>query len=811
MDVIYSGQSATMALIQGADVQVVRAGRPDLVLTIAREGVSYLFQTSRDLVVSRDARPEEVSEQFATACNADRALRLLLIALDPEEETDLREEAADCANELIENRNVTTFLENEFYSKPMPAESDIRFFADSDKRYRASVLISNILRRQAAIERHRRAWDQLPELLFRDGKKAAFEEQAIKKGAFRLLACLDPTKEDPNTAILGVLRTLSPLPNSRAVVTEWTKDFKRKGAHAINLSEEVEDETASDHVSVRGHAPYMSAIGQQEVIVQLLKAGRVNVARKYADELVATQMKSGGPEYAAMSLCSLAQEAKYFGLHSLQLEWALRATDVYPEDGWARGQAADALMQFYRLDEALVSLKLSETFGHSQFAATGRARVLRLQGRLDEALIAFRRAYDDFPADKGATFALAGSAETLRDMWRFVESLAEYERAIAKFPSYAPFLCGRASVLAEMGRLEEAFAAYDLPSLRENLVALNGKSSVLKQLGRLHEALDVLSYVIEAYPTDPVARCSQADTLRLLEDYEGALQVYSNVKAMHPNISVGYSGYAEVLRDMRNFADAIQLYQEAAERFPFDAHVCNGYANIMKVSDELSESLRLYDANVRQFPYDLISKSGRADLLKRLGRYDEALEAYDQIIQVWPDYLAARHGKAAVLVVRGRVSEAEQLLPAAFPSTRDEWIAWQIRGMILLARDDLDAAVQHFQSGLDRTPFAREKRYFARGLCAARLRKGEFQGAVGAVENLGGGLSNILRFHALAGMGRLDQARASFRELTTKCPQQLIDLKDAVAGRFGFAFSAAHHNDNWIFGREAEALLQEAA
>jgi tetratricopeptide (TPR) repeat protein len=262
---------------------------------------------------------------------------------------------------------------------------------------------------------------------------------------------------------------------------------------------------------------------------------------------------------------------------------------------------------------------------------------------------------------------------------------------------------------------------------------------------------------------------------------------------------------------MRKIDEAISAYQEACTLFPFDSRLANGYANIRKINDELSESLQIYEKNVRQFPYDLISKSGRADLLKRLGQYDNALHAYDQIIEIWPNYAAARNGKAAILVVRGQFKQATELLPTNPPETRDDWIAWHIRGMILLRTNDLERAIEHFRDGAIQVPFARERRYFDGALALARMRKGQFGGAVQALVDAGGGLSNILRLHAYAGAGNIDRAKASYIELSSRCPEQLIDLREAIATRFGITQKVAHHNDNWIFERESEAILREAA
>src|SRR5579859_3295338 len=97
-----------------------------------------------------------------------------------------------------------------------------------------------------------------------------------------------------------------------------------------------------------------------------------------------------------MSLCALAQHAKRYGHYSLQLEWVIQATQLAPDDGWAHGQAGDAFMSVFRLDEARQEYERARQNGEAFFAATGLARVLRVSGRLDDALAAFQKAKAEF-------------------------------------------------------------------------------------------------------------------------------------------------------------------------------------------------------------------------------------------------------------------------------------------------------------------------------------------------------------------------------------------------------------------------------
>jgi tetratricopeptide (TPR) repeat protein len=812
MDAVYSGQAATLALLEGAEAKIFRAGN-DTPETMVREHVSYLFQGCSDVTYVRGADAGDARIRFGRAWRADRALRLLLIALDArEDEESLRAEAAEGLEELAEEESAKIFIENELYARPLPKEADAHFLL-SENWPRTRKFISAVLARQTEIKNCRAAWDRVPDGLFEKQSKIDFEEKAIALGAFRALASFDPSTRDANLAILECYKVLRHVPDSRLVVTEWTKDLRRAGVRPIIIVEDADDleEEPETVVLASGHAVFRNVIEQQNAITERMRAGNIAAARMFTDQLIQSQLKQGGPQYAAKSLCRLAQEAKYLGLHSLQLEWALRAVDLCPGDAWAHGQAADAYLEFSRLNEALAELQLSERTGDPQFAMTGRARVLRHQGKLDAALSAFREAQVKLVGHEDEPFAWAGSAETLRDMWRFEEALSEYEKGIARLPSATLLHCGRAAVLSDLGRLEEALNAYRSNALRHELVAMNGTASVLKEMGRFDEALAAITETVSLYPTDPVAKCCRAEILATMGDFKAALAEYEHVKRDFPSLTVAYSGFAEVLRDMRDLPGAIEAYGEAVSKFPTDARLANGYANIRKLNNELREALRLYEGNVNRFPYDLMAKTGRADLLKRLGYYDDALRAYDDIIDLWAGYAAAKNGKAAILAVRGEFELAEALLPVGLPRTRDDWVASHIRGMILLRKSDVAAAIAHFEWARRTTPFSRERRYFERALAAARIRRGEFSKAVETLEEGQGALTNIIKLHAYAAEGRLEKARVALTEVVSDCPESLVELREEIAARFRLIPSPPHHNNNWIFAREEEALLQDAA
>ena len=160
-------------------------------------------------------------------------------------------------------------------------------------------------------------------------------------------------------------------------------------------------------------------------------------------------MATSGANFAAKSLCLLAQEAKTLGYQNLQLEWVRRAHEINPEDAWASGQAADAYIVFNRFDEALALLSQAEAYGEHHFAANGRARILRARGKLDEALKAFISAENKYRDLPEVEHSWIGHAEVLRDMWLFDRALSVYEEAATLFPNSRVIQCGRAAVFEQ--------------------------------------------------------------------------------------------------------------------------------------------------------------------------------------------------------------------------------------------------------------------------------------------------------------------------------------------------------------------------
>jgi tetratricopeptide (TPR) repeat protein len=513
-----------------------------------------------------------------------------------------------------------------------------------------------------------------------------------------------------------------------------------------------------------------------------------------------------------MSLCALAQEARAFRYYAIQIEWLRRAIELAPQDGRAHGQAGDAYLALFRLDEAYTAYTNAVRFGQEAFGTRGIARVLQAGGRLDEALEICRRARDQFPDDPEAYRTGAIYSEILRDMWKLDEALASYEALLTRYPYEPVIWCGRAAVLKDMGRLFDALAAYSsaIKEFSNEPVAYGGRADVLKNLGRLDDALAAYDDAISRFPEEPIFLCGRADVLRSMGNYDGALMGYADAKNSFPYEPVAFTGYADVLKDQGSLEEALTHYDEAVAKFPQDVRCRTGRANVLRAAGRFADALQAYDQNVRDFPYDLFSLSGRAYLLKELAQYDEALKAFDAVIERRKHYDFANYAKAAIYAIMGRFVEAQALLPDTVPHTSAEWVAFHVRGMIYLKQNRLDEALDIFTTGSLQTPFYREQKYFENALAATKIRMKRFKEAVKIVHDAEGPIAHILQIHSYSELGLREAAATAYAAVNDNLPPSILMLRDELGARYNITGRRPAQSAGWIFEKEMEVLLQAA-
>jgi|GEM_PF-5646122 len=202
------------------------------------------------------------------------------------------------------------------------------------------------------------------------------------------------------------------------------------------------------------------------------------------------------------------------------------------------------------------------------------------------------------------------------------------ELAVSTNPHDPQCHCLLADAQKQNRQFEIAVLTYDatIAEFPDNIVARNGKAEVLRELGRPEEALRDYDETIAKFPGDVVARCGKAEVLRELGRPEEALRDYDETIAKFPDNVVARNGKAEVLRELGRPEEALRDYDETIAKFPGDVVARNGKAEVLRELGRPEDALRDYNETIAKFPDSVVAYQGKASILAILERFEEALE-----------------------------------------------------------------------------------------------------------------------------------------------------------------------------------------
>jgi tetratricopeptide (TPR) repeat protein len=323
-------------------------------------------------------------------------------------------------------------------------------------------------------------------------------------------------------------------------------------------------------------------------------------------------------EQTAMALVNKGARLGFMGRQEEAVAAYDQVLDRYGDDPALREQAATAL--FYK------GVRLG-FMGRPEEAVAAYDQVLDRYGddpapALREVIERARRALAAPALREQAARALVYKGEELGELGRLEEAVAAFDQVLDRYgddpapalrEEAAMALVNKGAALGELGRPEEAVAAYDqvlarygddpAPALRGRAArALVYKGIRLDVLGRLEEAVAAYDQVLDRYGDDPALREQAARAL------------------VNKGLALGQLGRQE---------EAVAAYDLVLVRYGDDPALREQAANA------------LYDKGVR---------------LGVLGRLEEAVAAYDQVLARYGDDLAPA---AREVIERARKALAE--------------------------------------------------------------------------------------------------------------------------------------------------------
>jgi tetratricopeptide (TPR) repeat protein len=351
------------------------------------------------------------------------------------------------------------------------------------------------------------------------------------------------------------------------------------------------------------------------------------------------------------------------------------------------------------LDTALIWAKNAPDNLDAQRAA---AIQLARAGRYDESMAYMEQVLQrkgDTHFDFLALSALETDADTRAGL------LQSFDRLQSKYPDNGQLLFGKALLLQQDNRPQEALELLEAQSARQDEISpLLLHVRLLQSLERGDEALPLLEKGISLHPDDKRLRLTYARLLVEQDRMDDAKGEFSALLQQFPQDDDLRFSLALVCLEAEAWREAIVYLEELVER---DSHVDAAHYNLARAYEALGEkdSALIEYALVGPGNDFLPAQARQAQLLFDSKRSAEASQRLSQARTAQPDYAIQLYLiEAEALASNSQHGQAWQLLQQALEQFPDDLNLLYTRAMLAEKRDDLDLLEQDLRFILEREP-----------------------------------------------------------------------------------------------------------
>lgn len=282
--------------------------------------------------------------------------------------------------------------------------------------------------------------------------------------------------------------------------------------------------------------------------------------------------------------------------------------------------------------------------------------LLKLTGRLNEALAPMQKAAALSPADTGAHINV-GIA--LKELGRLHEAEASYRKAIEIQEDFADCHNDLGNLLQEMGRLDEAqiHCRRAIQIQPEDARAHNNLGVILQKLGRLDEATLSLQRALQLKPEYAEAHSNLGNICQQFGQHDKAQACYRRAIELQPGCADAHTNLGVTLRELGRLEEAAACARRALQLQP---GCVQAHTNLGVVLRELGQLDNSVASLVRALQIDPMYAPAHANLgttFKELGQLVEAEASYRRALQISPDDADAECSLGHTLLQCGKLRE----------------------------------------------------------------------------------------------------------------------------------------------------------
>ncbi len=351
------------------------------------------------------------------------------------------------------------------------------------------------------------------------------------------------------------------------------------------------------------------------------------------------------------------------------------------------------------LDTALIWAKNAPSNIDAQRAA---AMQLARGGRYDEAM-QFMEKVLQAQGDTHFDFLALSAAETDPDTRNGL--LQSFERLLVKYPENGQLLFGKALLLHQDGRPQEALELLEAHAASEQEVPpLLLRARLLQGLQRGAEAIPLLEKGIKQFPDDKRLRLTYARQLVELERLDEAKSEFSGLLQQFPDDDDLRYSLALVCLEAEAWDEAAVYLEELVAR---DSHTDAAHFNLARIYEQrgdLESALIEYNLVGPGDDY-LAAQSRQNEILLDSQRAEEAASRLSRARESQPDYAIQLYLiESEALANRDQLEQSWQLIQKALQQFPGDTNLLYTRAMLAEKRGDLPGLEQDLRNIIEREP-----------------------------------------------------------------------------------------------------------
>jgi tetratricopeptide (TPR) repeat protein len=291
-------------------------------------------------------------------------------------------------------------------------------------------------------------------------------------------------------------------------------------------------------------------------------------------------------------------------------------------------------------------------------ALCGLGAIRRQQGKVDDAILLYRRAAMAAPQSADAQMSLGIIFAALN---HHSEAVACYRAALAMRPNHVDAHNNIGNALLALGRAEKALAHYQkiLTIHEDHSEAHNNLANALCALNRPQEAVAHLRRAIVSNPAFVQAHCNLGLVLAQLNRHEEAMAHYRRVLALKPDHAEAHCNLGSALCVLGRFEEAAAEFQRALTVNPALAQAHCNLGLLVGAREGPQAAIEHYERALAIKPDFLEVHHNLGNALRKLNRHQEAIAHYVKALAIAPPRRTEVHNNLGIsLQALGRHHEA---------------------------------------------------------------------------------------------------------------------------------------------------------